>query len=254
MHIIAVANQKGGVAKTTTAMYMASGLHRRGYKVLAIDLDPQANLSMNCKAEMENVPTVYEMLRREKGASVHEVIQHLNFDVIPANILLSGAEQEFNATGKEYRLKESIEPVVNDYDYIIIDTPPALGVLTVNAFTAATEVLVPTLAASTAIRGIQQLNETILTIKKYCNPGLNVLGILFTNYEPRTNLSRQLRDLGNQMGEIIGARVFDTYIRSTVRVKEAEALQQDLFDYDTKATATLDYNKFLDEMLVTKSK
>ena len=250
MRIIAVANQKGGVAKTTTAMYIASGLARRGYRVLAIDLDPQANLTMNCNAEMENEPTVYEMLRSEKGATVTNVIRHMTpFDILPANILLSGAEQEFNATGKEYRLKESIQPVVDAYDFIIIDTPPALGVLTINAFTAATDVLIPTLAASTAIRGIVQLNDTINTIRKYCNPDLNVLGIVFTNYESRTTLSRQLRDLGATMGREINCRVFNTPIRRTVKVKEAEALQKDLFDYDSKSTAAVDYNAFIDEML-----
>lgn len=125
--IVAVANQKGGVGKTTTAQALAAGLAEKGYKVLGIDLDPQGNFSTACGAENYNVLTVYEVMKR--GSDVREAIQHTKggYDVVPANIMLAGAEQELSQTGKEHRLKEAVAPVAGEYDFIVIDTPPSLG-------------------------------------------------------------------------------------------------------------------------------
>lgn len=140
MKKIAIANQKGGVGKTTTTHALAAGLAEKEFKVLAIDLDPQGNLSSACGAECFNVQTVYELLKG--GASPEESIQHIgNYDIIPSNIMLAGAEQELTQTGKEHRLKESIASITEMYDYIIVDTPPLLGILTVNAFTFASDIL-----------------------------------------------------------------------------------------------------------------
>ena len=160
MRVITVANQKGGVGKTTTAQAMTAGLSHSG-KVLAVDLDPQGNLSAACGAVCYNVPTVYELLKQEVTA--REAVQHIGgYDIIPANIMLAGAEQEIIAqTGKEHRLKEALAAVVNNYDYVIIDTPPSLGVLTVNAFTASTDIIIPTTAGIFAAAGINQLLSLI---------------------------------------------------------------------------------------------
>ncbi|NLD49124.1 MAG: ParA family protein [Clostridiaceae bacterium] len=246
--IIAVANQKGGVAKTTTTGAFAAGLKKRGFRVLAIDLDPQGNLSDSVGAEMYESPTVFDLLKRE--ASPKEAIQELNvFDIIPANIMLASAEQEFSQTGKEHRLKETLLPVVENYDYIIIDTPPALGVLTVNAFTFADEIIIPTTAGIFAANGIQQLNTTVKNVKKYCNPKVKIAGILLTRFNPRSIINKDLKELTEQLGTHIEAQMYKAFIRNSVVVEEAQANKVDLFTYKNDATVTEDYNKFIDEYL-----
>jgi chromosome partitioning protein len=249
MRIIAVANQKGGVGKTTTSQALSAGLAERGYKVMGIDLDPQGNFSTACGATIYNVPTVYELMKQE--AELKEVIQHMKggFDMIPANIMLAGAEQEISQTGKEHRLQESIEPITGNYDYIIIDTPPSLGVLTVNAFTAASDILIPTTAGIFATTGINQLNTTVKNVQKYCNPNVKITGILFTRFNPRANISKDMKDLTEQLGQYISAPIYKTYIRSAVAVEEAQAHNTDIFDYAGKSTVAEDYRAFIDEFL-----
>ncbi len=249
MRIIAVANQKGGVGKTTTSQALTAGLAAKGYRVLGVDLDPQGNFSSACGAVNYNVPTIYELMKRE--ATVEETIQHMGngYDVIPANIMLAGAEQELSQTGKEHRLKESIADVVNRYDHVIVDTPPSLGVLTVNAFTAASDILIPTTAGIFATTGINQLNETVKSVQKYCNPNVKITGILFTRFNPRANISKQIKELTEQLGQYISAPIYKTYIRSAVVVEEAQANRTDIFDYAGKSTVSEDYKAFIDEFL-----
>lgn len=247
--IIAVANQKGGVGKTTTSQAMAAGLAEKGYRVLGIDLDPQGNFSAACGAESYNVPTIYEVMKRD--SSIEDALQHMKggYDVVPANIMLAGAEQELSQTGKEHRLKEAIAPIAGNYDFIMIDTPPSLGVLTVNAFTCATDILIPTTAGIFATAGISQLNETVTSVQRYCNPGVKIRGILFTRFNPRANISRQMKELAEQLSEYISAPIYETYIRSAVVVEEAQANRQDIFDYADKSTVSEDYRAFIEEFL-----
>ena len=247
--IVAVANQKGGVGKTTTAQALAAGLAERKYRVLGIDLDPQGNFSTACGAENYNVLTVYEVMKR--GADIREAIQHMKggYDVVPANIMLAGAEQELSQTGKEHRLKEAVSVVAGEYDFVVIDTPPSLGVLTVNAFTCATDILIPTTAGIFATAGISQLNETVSSVQKYCNPGVKIRGILFTRFNPRANISRQIKELTEQLSEYISAPIYQTYIRAGVVVEEAQANKADIFNYAGKSTVAEDYRTFIEEFL-----
>ena len=247
--IVAVANQKGGVGKTTTAQALAAGLAERKYRVLGIDLDPQGNFSTACGAENYNVLTAYEVMKR--GVDIREAIQHMKggYDVVPANIMLAGAEQELSQTGKEHRLKEAVSVVAGEYDFIVIDTPPSLGVLTVNAFTCATDILIPTTAGIFATAGISQLNETVSSVQKYCNPGVKIRGILFTRFNPRANISRQIKELTEQLSEYISAPIYQTYIRAGVVVEEAQANKADIFDYAGKSTVAEDYRTFIEEFL-----
>lgn len=251
--IIAVANQKGGVGKTTTAHALTAGLNEVGYKVLAIDLDPQGNLSSASGAENYNVPTIYELMKQE--ANLEDVIQHIGgYDVIPANIMLAGAEQELSQTGKEHRLKECIAAIVGKYDFIIIDTPPSLGVLTVNAFTCASDIIIPTTAGIFATTGISQLNQTVKSVQRYCNSNVKVKGILFTRFNPRANISKQIMELTEQLSKYISAPIYETYIRSTVAVEEAQANKTDIFSYADKSTVAEDYRAFIKELLKGENK
>lgn len=246
--IIVFANQKGGVSKTTTTGAFAAELARRGFRVLAIDADPQANLSDSVGADTQELSSLYDLLRRD--CTVSDAIQQLEgFDIIAANIMLSACEQELVATGKEYRLREQLEPILPEYDYIIIDTPPSLGILTINAFTAADTVIIPTTPGIFSASGIQQLHNTIQNTRKYCNPGLCIAGVLMTRYNPQANISKDMRQLTTLLSGHIGAPLFATHIRASVAVEEAQAKKMDIFTHRQRSTVAQDYIAFVDEFL-----
>ena len=246
--IIAISNQKGGVAKTTTTQALAAVLNQRGYKVLAVDFDPQGNLSDSANAVTEGVNTVYEVLKQ--SATVGESTQELSaFEIVPANILLASADQTLAQTGKEYRLKEALEPVKSLYDYILIDTPPSLGLLTINAFTAADEIIIPTTAGKFAVKGINELFNTVKNVIKYCNPHLKIRGILFTKFDPRTNNSKDMKILVEKLSEALETPLFNTFIRNRVAVDEAQARSQDILTFSGCEDIAADYNAFIDEYL-----
>lgn len=244
--IIVFSNQKGGVAKTTSAATFAAEVKNRGYQVLVVDADPQANLSDSVGADTHELSSLYDLLRRDVTAP--DAIQKLDcFDIISANIMLSACEQELTQTGKEYRLKEQLEPIINDYDYIIIDTPPSLGILTINAFTAADTVIIPTTPGIFSASGIQQLYNTIQNTRKYCNPSLTITGVLMTKYNPQTNISKDMKELTGLLSEHINAPMFKTHIRNSVVVEEAQAKKIDLFRHKKYSTVSQDYQAFVDE-------
>ena len=249
--VVVITNQKGGVGKTSTASAMISGLADKGYKILAVDLDPQGNLGFCLGAEIDNSPTVYELM---KGTvPIEQVIQrNQNIDIIPSNILLSGAEIEFTQIGREYLLKKGIEKIRKNYDYIIIDTPPALNLLTVNAYTATDNLIIPMIPEILSLLGISQLRETIDLVKNIYNPKIEVLGILLNKYDKRRILTRDVEEMAEIIAKELKTTVFKTKIRSAVSVAEAPAHGESVYRFSPKAKSTNDYREFIDELISQK--
>lgn len=247
MKIISIANQKGGVAKTTTAEAICAIFNANQKKTLAIDLDPQGNLSFAMGASIEDAPTIYNVLKGETAAD--KILQSTpSGDILPANILLSGADIEFTTTGREYLLKESISKIKNNYEYVIIDCPPSLSILTINAFVASDFIITPVLADVFSLQGMSQLNNTIQSIKKYCNSNLKVAGVLLTKYTQRTNLSSHIKNILNGICVQMDTKLFNTTIRNSVTLQEAQLQQKNIFDYDKKSNALSDYMHFIKEL------
>ena len=247
VNVLAVANQKGGVSKTTTSQAMTTLLNKQNKKTLAIDLDPQGNLSFAMKANLDNTPTIYNVLKGE--LKVSDILQHTESgDILPANILLSGADIEFMSTGREYLLKEAIQDISKQYEYIIIDCPPSLSVLTINAFAASSYVIVPSLADVFSLQGMAQLSNAIQSVKKYCNPDLKVAGILLTRFNQRTNLSNHVQKLLDSATKNMDSLLFNTFIRNSISVQESQYQRENMIDYSGKSNAMLDYSNFLIEL------
>ena len=247
--IISITNQKGGVGKPTTALNLGACLNEKGYKVLLIDLDPQQNLTDACGIDSEESNTMYEVM---KGVvKVKEVIKNTEHcDILPSSITLAGLEQELSSrTGKEYCLKEALEEIQDNYDYIIIDTPPSLGILTINALTSSDKVIIPSNASKFAVSGIVQLADTVKNVKKYCNKNLEIEGIVFTMHNPKTNVSKAILKGTKELGEQLNAPIYQTFIRKSVAVEEATISQKTIIDYNEKNTVAIDYMELTKEFL-----
>lgn len=246
--VISISNQKGGVGKTTTAGSLAGGLKRHGYRVLAIDLDPQGNLTFSFGGDNETNATIYDVLKGESKA-LH-AIQHLHIaDLISSNILLSSIELEFTNTGREFLMREALSPILPLYDFIIIDTPPALGILTVNAFTASDYIIVPMLSDIFSLQGITQLYETVVRVCRYCNSNLKIAGILLTRYNARTVFAKEIHGTAELICESFGITLFERCIRSSVVIGEAQSLQKSVYEYAPYNAAVQDYVAFVKEFL-----
>ncbi len=245
--VIAIINQKGGVGKSTTASAIGAGLSIKGYSVLLIDLDAQGNLTNTTGADNSGI-TSLDVL--ERAAPAERAIQHTrNGDIIPASPQLYGADSSITAMGKEYRLRDALEPVKKKYDYIIVDTPPALGILAINALTACTGAIIPAQADIYSLQAIGQLQSTIQTVKRHCNPSLRVFGILLTRYNPRAIISRDLAEMILHTAERFNTKLFDTAIRESVAIREAQARQMNIFAYAPKSKAADDYRALTDEII-----
>lgn len=245
---ICITNQKGGVGKTTTTYALSLGLRKNGFKVLIIDLDPQGNLSFSVGAETEESITIYEVLKGEHTAE--EAIQHTPIiDIIPSNIVLSGVDLEFTHTGREFLLREALSSVQYSYDYIIVDTPPSLNILTVNAFALSDKIIIPMIADIFSLQGIAQLYETIDRVKRYCNPSINIEGILLTRYNKRVILSSEIKGTAEMIAKELNTTVFETHIRSSISIQEAQTKQENLYDYAPRNSAVMDYMQFVEELL-----
>ena len=215
MKTLAIVNRRGGVGKTVTAHALGAGLKRRGYRVLFVDLDSQGNLSFDAGAEGARL-NAFDVL--EDPTKVADAVVG---DTIPGSAELSAADVLITATGKEYRLKEALQLLAGKYDYCVIDTPPALGILTTNALTAADGVIIPAQAEIHSLQGIGLLHETISTVKKYCNAALKVYGIVLTRHNARTNISRSMREGLEEAAARFGTKVYNTPIRQCAAIQEA---------------------------------
>ena len=247
--IIAIANQKGGVGKSTTAINLSSCLGEMGQKVLTIDMDPQGNTTSGMgvdKDEQEN--TVYELLLGE--TNIEDCILKLDFDglsLIPSNVNLAGAEIELiGVEEKEYILKNQVEKVKNNYDYIIVDCPPSLNMLTINAMTTANTVLVPIQCEYYALEGLSQLMHTIELVQERLNPELEMEGVVFTMYDARTNLSLQVvENVKNNLNQTI----YKTIIPRNVRLAEAPSHGLPINYYDSKSSGAESYKLLAEEVI-----
>ncbi|MCR5267683.1 MAG: AAA family ATPase [Lachnospiraceae bacterium] len=247
--IIAIANQKGGVGKTTTAINLSAALAEKGKKILVIDSDPQGNATSGFgveKNELEN--TIYELLLGE--CSVQDVILKdvmPNLSIIPANVNLAGAEIEMiGVDKKEYKLKREVDWVRPEYDFIIIDCPPSLSMLTVNAMTTADSVIVPIQCEYYALEGLSQLIHTINLVKERLNENLTMDGVVFTMYDSRTNLSAQVVE---NVKANLKQKVYDTLIPRNVRLAEAPSYGQPICMYDPKSVGAEKYGELAQEII-----
>lgn len=247
--IIAVANQKGGVGKTTTSINLSACLAEMGQKVLTIDMDPQGNTTSGLgidKNQVEN--TVYELILED--ISVEDCIQQSameGLDVIASNINLSGAEVELiSLENKEYLLKGKIESVRDNYDFVIIDCPPSLNLLTINAMTTADTILVPIQCEYYALEGLSQLIHTIDLIKDRLNPSLEIEGVVFTMFDGRTNLSLQVVE---NVKENLDRNIYKTIIPRNVRLAEAPSYGMPINMYDTRSSGAEAYRLLAEEVI-----
>ncbi|MCI8478839.1 MAG: ParA family protein [Oscillospiraceae bacterium] len=237
--VIAVTNQKGGVGKTTTSAALVCGLHQRKARVLGIDLDSQGNLGFTLGLDIGECSTIYDVL---KGTvSIEQAIVSTEYgDILPSDIMLSAAEVEFTAPRREFMLDEQIAKVQSKYDFIIIDTPPALNILTENAYVASDALIVPMEAEVLSLVGITQLQETIETVQRSFNPNLKVLGILLNKFNPRFTLSKEILELAEEVARQLNTQVFESKIRRGVGVAMAPAHGQSVLTFQPRSKPAQD--------------
>ncbi len=245
--IISIVSRKGGTGKTTTAQALGNGLTKRGYKVLFIDLDSQGNLTYSVGAKHTN-KSIYEVL--VGGLSIKEAIQHTEQgDIVISSERLALSDKALGSPGDEYKLKEQLDQVKKQYDYILIDTSAQLGILTANTLTATNKVVIPVQADIYSLQGISLLNSSIEPIKKYYNKNLKIEGILITRYNARSNLSKDMRENLENIAQELKTKVFNTCIRECTAIKESSMLKQSIYDYAPKSNACIDYDNFIKELL-----
>lgn len=252
---IAIFNQKGGVGKTTTNINLGASLAMKGMKILMLDIDPQGNTTSGIgvsKKDLDN--TVYELLIEEdfdpRNAIIHTGVE--NLDLIPANVDLAGAEIELvQLEGREKRLKKALDKIRDDYDFIFIDCPPSLGLLTINSLSAVESVLIPIQCEFYALEGVSQLVSTIELVKKNLNADLEIEGVVLSMFDGRTNLSIQVVQ---EVKKYFGAKVYSTVIPRNIRLAEAPSFGMAITEYDPKSRGAEAYMEFAGEFLEWEGK
>jgi chromosome partitioning protein len=248
--IIAITNQKGGVGKTTTTINLAAALASKGVRTLVVDLDPQGNSTMSFLDTHELKRSMYDALS-DDSVHIQDIILPAekieNLYLAPSQISLAKIEAKLiGELDSHYRLKDELASVQETYDYVIIDTPPTLGIITVNALVAATHVLIPIQASYFALEGTDDLLETIDKIKVRADPQLQILGALITMYDKRTTLAK---DIYEQIQQVFGTKVFETVITKSVRLEESPAYRESIFTFAPRSTGAYEYYRLSEEVL-----
>lgn len=245
--IISICNQKGGIAKTTTALCLAAGLEKAGYETLLIDMDPQTNATDTYRAVTENTGTLYDLMVQ---GDTEDVVQHTELgDIIAGDPLLKDADRQINGAGANFRLKKGLKEIRENYDYIILDTPPSLGILLINALTAADSCIIPLVADRYSLQGLTALKETINDVKEYTNPSLIVEGLLLVKFGGRMRTEKAVLEALGDYAESLNTKIFETKIRNTNTVQKAQLARTGLYAYDPTCTAALDYLEFTMEVI-----
>lgn len=248
MKIIAVSNQKGGIGKTTTATNLAYGLSLRDKRVLLVDCDPQCNSSKTFGADLsDGSPTLADLLFTNDPAK--ECVQHTQYgDILASDRVLDEAETRLKGFARFFRLKNRLNELAADYDYCVLDTPPALNLLLQNALIAANGVIVPILSDSFSVDGLNDFYQTVVDIKSQPNPDLEVLGLLLVRFDKRSVLNKEAAYALPSVAGMLNTVAFDTKIRHTVAVPESQVARMPIFEYNKKCTAARDYDEFINEL------
>ena len=249
--IICVANQKGGIGKTTTATAIASILDKKGHKTLLIYADPQGNSTDTYRAKIEHTATLYDvLLDLEDPLPIEKAIQHTEIgDIVASDPLLKEADTKFPSDGEEYfRLKDALEKL-NDYEFVVIDTAPADNKLLKNCIVSADKIVIPITCDRYALQGLADLNKTISTQKKRNNPELEISGLLLVKYKQRQKLAKEVKEALQEIAKKMDTKVFNTTIRESTVAQKAQAARMSLIDYDSTSTTAQDYTNFVEELL-----